>query len=40
VNDENPDPTKCADILKMARDVFAGRAFAATDERPWLMHNK
>jgi glycine/D-amino acid oxidase-like deaminating enzyme len=40
VNDENPDPTKCADILKMVRDVFAGRAFAATDERPWLMHNK
>lgn len=40
VNDENPDPAKCADILKMARDVFAGRAFAAADARPWLMHNK
>jgi FAD dependent oxidoreductase len=40
VDDENPDPAKCADILKMARDVFAGRAFTAADARDWLMHNK
>lgn len=40
IDNETPDPAKCADILKMARDVFAGRAFAAADARPWLMPNK
>jgi D-amino-acid oxidase len=40
VNDENPDPAKCADVLKMARDVFAGHTLAPADERPWLMRNK
>lgn len=40
VDDENSDPVKCAHILKMARDVFAGRSFATADARPWLMRNK
>ncbi|MER9102645.1 FAD-binding oxidoreductase [Mesorhizobium sp. M0848] len=40
VDDENPVPSMCEHIRKMAEDVFAGLAFTTADDRPWLMRNK
>ncbi|WP_170973489.1 FAD-dependent oxidoreductase [Rhizobium sp. FKY42] len=41
MNDEIPDPKRCQDIMRIAKDVFAGRALAKEfEDAPWLLRNK